>query len=165
MAIIGAFLGRLGVERIGRSRVMEISFESENPRTVMLAANTVADLYLVEQLEATFEGTQRATLWLGERLADLRQAVEVSESAVEAYRQQAGLVEGADTSLVAQQISQLSTQLILAKSTRAEAQARGVKQIPELPSSPPGMHNGQDKSDCRRECQCIGCSVSVKSDH
>jgi uncharacterized protein involved in exopolysaccharide biosynthesis len=138
VSIINTFGNRLSVKRLGRSRVIEISFESEDPRTVMLAANTIADLYLVEQLEATFEGTQRATNWLGDRLADLREAVELSESAVESYRQQEDLVVGADTSLVAQQISQLSTQLIIAKSTRAESQAR-LRQVTNLINSSGGV--------------------------
>jgi capsular exopolysaccharide synthesis family protein len=106
----------------------------------MLAANAVADLYLVEQLEATFEITQRATVWLGERLADLRAEVEMSESAVEAFREQAGLIEGAQSSLAAQQISELSTQQILARSARAEAEAR-LRQVTNLVNSSDSLNS------------------------
>lgn len=134
VGIIESFSNKLRVDRVGRSRVIQISFESESPRTAMLTANTVADLYLVEQLEANFEVTRRATRWLSDRLADLRDAVEISESAVEAYRKQAGLIEGTQASLTTQQISELSTQLVLSRSARAEAEAR-LRQVTNLVNS------------------------------
>jgi len=122
--IIDEFVKKLEVRRRGQSRVIEVAFESENPHTAALVANTIADLYLVEQLEAKFEMTQRATLWLSDRLSELRSAVESSELAVEKFRASAGLIEGEDATIAVQQISELNTQLVLARSARAEAEAR-----------------------------------------
>ena len=124
VGIIRAFLRNLEVSRRGHSRVIEIRFESKRPRTAVVIANAIADLYLVEQLEAKFEMTQRATLWLNDRLSELREKVEVTETAVEAYRKQAGLIEGEKASLASQQVSELNTQLVLVRSARAEAEAR-----------------------------------------
>jgi len=124
VAIIDSFLNRLKVARLGESRVVSIKFESINPETAVVAANTTAEFYLVEQLEARFEATQRATSWLSERLSGLREQVEQSESAVEAYKREAGLIQGKNVSLTAQQISELNTQLIVAQGERAEAEAR-----------------------------------------
>ena len=136
--IIEAFIQNLEVSRRGRSRVIDISFESENPRTAVQVANTIADLYVVEQLEARFETTQRATLWLSDRLSGLRETVEASEAAVEEYRQRAGLIEGERTSLAAQQISELNTELVLSRSARAEAEAR-LRQVETLLKSSNGV--------------------------
>ena len=138
VAIIDSFLEKLEVGRRGRSRVIEIAFESENPQTAVQGANAIADLYVVEQLEARFEMTQRATVWLSDRLAELRQAVEVSESAVEAYRERAGLIKGERASLASQQISELNTELVLARSARAEAEAR-LRQVRNLLKSSGGV--------------------------
>ncbi|MCK5274683.1 MAG: GumC family protein, partial [Alphaproteobacteria bacterium] len=138
VGIIDNFAEKLEVGRRGRSRVIEIAFESEEPRTAVLVANTIADLYLVEQLEAKFEMTQRATLWLNDRMSELRKEVKASELAVEVFRAKAGLVEGEHASLAAQQISELSTQLVLARSARAEADAR-LRQVRSLLNSANGV--------------------------
>ena len=126
--IIDTFLEQLEVAPEGRSRVITISFESESYETAALVANTVADLYLVEQLEAKFEATQRATKWLSTRLAELRGKVGVSERAVEKFRKKAGLIEGERVTLAAQEISELNTELLMARSKGAEAEAR-LKQL------------------------------------
>lgn len=124
VGVIDSFLGRLAVRPERRSRVIIISFESENPRTAALVANTVADLYLVEQLEAKFEATRRAAAWLSTRLAALREKVEAAERAVEKFRKKAGLIEGEHVTLAVQEISELNTELLMARNKGAEAEAR-----------------------------------------
>ena len=106
-------------------------------------ANTLAELYLVEQLEAKFEATKRATEWLNKRLTDLRAKMEASERAVEVYRNESGLVRGKDSTLITQQISELNTQLILARTKRAEADAR-LKQVESLLRSPGGADSAAE---------------------
>lgn len=123
-AVVDAFLERLDVSRQGLSRVIGIAFTSENPKTAANAVNTLADLYILDQLEAKYEATRRATQWLSEKIAELRQKVEGSEQAVEKFRVQAGLHQGTGGSLISQEISDLNTQLIIAKTARAEAEAR-----------------------------------------
>ena len=108
----------------GRSRVLTIAFVSEKPERAAKVANTLAELYLVEQLEAKYEATRLATEWLTDRTAEMREKVKASEDAVEAYRRQAGLIEGKGVTLASQQVAELNTQLILARSARAEAEAR-----------------------------------------
>ncbi len=133
--VINAFLANLEVETRGRSRVIDISFESTDPVKAARIANGVANLYLVEQLEAKFDATRRATAWLQDRLADLRKKVEASERAVEEFRRTADLIQvNENTTLAAQQTSELNTQLIIARSKRAEADAR-LKQVRNLLSS------------------------------
>src|SRR3546814_14571529 len=102
----------------GRSRVIRISFTIERQEVATRVANTLAVLYLVEQLEAKYEATRLATTWLNERVAELREKVVASERAVEAFRQQAGLIEGKGVTVASQQVSELSTQLILARGER-----------------------------------------------
>jgi capsular exopolysaccharide synthesis family protein len=75
------FLRRLDVRVAGRSRVINVSFTSSDPALAAQAANTVADLYLVEQLEAKFEATRSATNWLSSRLEDLQRKAEAAELA------------------------------------------------------------------------------------
>lgn len=133
------FIKRLSVQSKARSRVIEISVESMDPEKAALLVNTIADLYLVDQLEAKYEATKRATEWLSQRLVELRQKVEVSEKAVEDYRQQSGLIKGKDdVSIASVQISELSSQLIIARSRRAESEAR-LQQVERLMKSSAGV--------------------------
>lgn len=129
--IVDNFLERLEVLPDGRSRVIAVAFTSERPELAARIANTIADLYLVEQLEAKYEATRRAAEWLDERTAELRERVKASEDAVEAFRRQAGLIEGRGGTLATQQVAELNTQLILARTTRAEAEAR-LRQVQSL---------------------------------
>ena len=80
--IVDTFLDKLDVAAEGRSRVIAISFTSTGQDVSARVANTLAELYLVEQLEAKYEATRLATTWLNERVAELRQTVVESEQAV-----------------------------------------------------------------------------------
>lgn len=124
-AVVTELLDHVRAEPVDQSRVIAITVESRTPRKASRLANVIADVYLVNQLEAKYEASKRATEWLSQRLAQLRQTVEITERAVEDFRQEAGLVKGAsEAGLASTQISQLNSELIIAKSRRAEAEAR-----------------------------------------
>ncbi len=134
--ITNTFLKSLKVSPKGRSRVIVVEFTSEDSKTAAEVVNTHADLYIVEQLEVKFEATRRATAWLNERVVGLRRQVKETERAVEVFRQRSGLFEGPGegVTLNAQELSELNTQLILARTARAEAKAR-FQQVQVLVSS------------------------------
>ena len=129
--IVDTFLDKLEVLPDGRSRVLTISFVSEQPELAAKIANTIAEFYLVDQLEAKYEATRLASEWLTDRTAEMREKVKASEDAVEAFRRQAGLLEGKGVTLASQQVAELNTQLILARGTRAETEAR-LRQVQAL---------------------------------
>ena len=109
----------------GRSRVVSLTVEAESPAKAAKLANAVSDAYLVSQLDAKFEATQRTSIWLNKRLRELKEQVRASEQAVEQYRQEAGLIEGKNSSLsTADQMMSLNNQIVLAGTQRAEAEAR-----------------------------------------
>ena len=135
--IVDTVLGKLEVSAVGRSRVIRIAFTSENPRTAAAVANLLADFYIVSQLEAKFEATQRANEWLSGRLAELREAVNQAERAVEEFRQRSGLIQGKDATLKTQEISELNAQLVVERAKRAEAEAR-LRQVERLLNGPDG---------------------------
>ncbi|MEM7172507.1 MAG: polysaccharide biosynthesis tyrosine autokinase, partial [Pseudomonadota bacterium] len=137
--VIDSILGRLSVAPEGRSRVITISAESESPRTAALIANTLADIYIVSQLEAKFEATKRASSWLNDRVADLRVEVETAERAVEAYREQSGLIQGGrDATLTSEEVSELNAQYVIERTRLAEAEAR-LRQVEKVQNSAGGI--------------------------
>jgi polysaccharide biosynthesis transport protein len=122
--VIDRFLSHLNVSVDGLSRVIVVTFESESPETAASAANTLAELYIVSKLERKFEAAKAASQWINERVTDLRDRVEMAEAAAEQYRAQNDLIASNDVKLSTQEATELSAQLALARSQRAEAEAR-----------------------------------------
>jgi capsular exopolysaccharide synthesis family protein len=130
-AIIDQFLDRLTARQIPNTRTINFSFTSNRPDLAANVLNTMAELYLVARLEDRLDNAKRASEWLSARVHTLRQRVEQSEREVEEYRRHHNLFEGERTSLVGQQISDLSTKLTDAQieSTTAEANLAQVRRL------------------------------------
>ena len=142
-AVVARVRGAVAARIQGRSRVIVVTARSTDPRLAAAIANTLSELYLLEQLEAKFDATRRAADWLNGRVQELRGQVEASERAVEEYRQAHGLVQGKGTTVTEQQISEINTQLILARTKTAEAGAR-LRQIRALVDSEGGVESAAD---------------------
>lgn len=129
--LVDGFLGRLNVEPLDMSNVIKIHYTLENPKLAALIANEIADQYLLSQLDAKFEGTRKTTEWLNDQLAELKQKVEQSEKAVEHYRNEKGLAKAGTVTLSAEQLSEMNSELIVARVKRAELEAR-LRQVEAL---------------------------------
>ncbi len=142
--IINEFLDHLKVVPQGRSRVISVSFTSEDPHLAARIVNTLIDTYISQQLAAKLEPIERANKWLTMRLSVLREKVEAAETAVEKLRQEFGLVQGRPgTTLESQQVSELNTQLIMARAQGAEAEAR-LRSVKSLVNSPGGIESSAE---------------------
>lgn len=129
--VIDAVLQNLTVSNPPRSYTLNLSFESLNPKKAARVVNRLADLYLVDQLEVKFEATQRANEWLNERVSQLRSKVRSSEEAAQQFRERHQLVQTRSDGLVnEQQLAQINTQLVTAKTelARIEARQRQIEQ-------------------------------------
>ncbi|TYO85179.1 polysaccharide biosynthesis tyrosine autokinase [Oceanicella actignis] len=83
---IAAMRKRLSVSQQDLSRVIAIRFESADPDKAALIANAIADQYIVDQLEAKFDATRRASQWLSRRLDELAARLAEADAAVAAAR-------------------------------------------------------------------------------
>lgn len=124
IAVVSEVESRLEVSNDGRSLAIKIGFKGNTPQQAALTANTFADLYLVDQLETKFEATERANKWLSDRLAVLRDQVQAGENAVADFKKKNSLTEFSGATMTTAQASQISTQLIEARTLRAQAEAR-----------------------------------------
>ncbi|MGI9385445.1 MAG: GumC family protein [Methyloligellaceae bacterium] len=123
--ILDKFAGRLSVSAVERSRVISVNFSSKDPRTAADVANALASEYLTWQQGEKLRQNRDASKWLSAQIEELRQKVAVSEANVEKFRSKSGLFAGRNNlTLNAQQLSELNSQLILAKAQRTEAEAR-----------------------------------------
>jgi len=121
---VDRFLAQLDVTSKGRSRVITVAFTSINATLAAKVPNAVADAYIANQLLAKTSATAQATKWLDERVAELREQVLAADEAVESYRRRAGIVPIRDSTLLAQQISEASQELMRAKEQTAIAESR-----------------------------------------
>lgn len=135
---VTALIEALSIDLVRISSVASITATVEDAELAAAVANTLADVYLREQLEQEFGATEQAAAWLNERVTDLREEVEQSERAVEEFRQRQGLTETSDSTLIEQQISEVNSQLISARATTSEADAR-LRQTRELMQSEGGI--------------------------
>jgi succinoglycan biosynthesis transport protein ExoP len=131
-----AFATRLNVKRVGLTYIIEISFRSLSRERAARIANSVADAYIADQLNAKFEATQRASVWLLARIAELRSQSSFSERAVVDFKAKNNLINSGGRSMSEQQLSEINTQLIIARSNTAEAKAR-LDRITEIVRAEP----------------------------
>ncbi|MFZ4069756.1 MAG: GumC family protein [Caulobacterales bacterium] len=122
--VIDGVQKRIKVRREGMTLLIGISFKSKDPAKAALIANTIAELYLTHQLEAKFDATRRANVWLNERVAELKSDVDKAENAVAQYKADAGLITASGATLVESQLTNLNTQLVTARADLAEREAR-----------------------------------------
>lgn len=114
----------LDVRRVGFTNVIEIRFTSGNPEQSARVANAIADAYLADILEAKHEMGRRAGLWLEDRLKQLSQQTSESDKAVQKFKSDNNIVNTGRGLINEQQIGEVSTQIILARTQVAEAKAR-----------------------------------------
>ncbi|WP_299938814.1 polysaccharide biosynthesis tyrosine autokinase [uncultured Pelagimonas sp.] len=89
------------IRNIPSTLVFNISLTSTDPQKATLIANTLADLYILNQIEVKFEATERATNWLTGRVGELQDSLENAEAELKTFRARAEIVNA--ESLVAQE--------------------------------------------------------------
>ncbi len=122
--IISRFSNGMKVKRVRSTYVLAVSFTSRDPEKAARIANQIASSYLVDQLEAKYEVTKRATDWLNQRLGKLRENVRKSEKLVELYKARYNLQSTDGQTLDERQMAKLNEQLILARALTAEKRAK-----------------------------------------
>src|SRR5580704_8717162 len=118
------FKAHLTVKRIGLTYAIEIDFESLSPERAAQIANAIADAYVVDALEAKYQITRRAAVWLQDRLKELREQSSEAERAVVAYKTKNNIVDTGGALMNEQQLAELNSDLIQARAATAESKAR-----------------------------------------
>jgi uncharacterized protein involved in exopolysaccharide biosynthesis len=119
--------GKLTVYQVPDSNVIAIKYVAQDGKTAADVANTLAQTYVLSTREASSGSTGRAREWLSGQIDGLRSKVAASDAAVEKYRAEKGLFRTRETTLGAQEISELNTQITLAEAAASEAKARAAE--------------------------------------
>lgn len=122
---LGRFSNRLTIEPVLKSQIVKISFDSTDKELAAQVANAVAEAYIENDLEARSQMTQRANIWLTQRMQGLRKNLEESEKVLQRYREQENIIDnkGVVLSGSAKQLEEISTNLIAARQRMAEAES------------------------------------------
>ena len=128
----------LRVERFGMTYVLTIAVTASRPQAAQRLAEAVADAYLTDQLDAKAGATRRDSVWLTNRLNELRAELVRNEEAVAAVRQRYGLLQtdtpNGTTVVGKQPLDALSTQLEQAQADVA-AKRGAVDQVDHIRST------------------------------
>lgn len=111
------------VTRIGRSTALLIAYTTHDPQLSANIANAYAEAYMADQLNASFDATERTTAWLQSRLAELEANSRAAAEAVERFRSENGLTATNGRLVTEQQLAQLNIELSAALADTARATA------------------------------------------
>lgn len=122
-AILVRFDDQLSVEPVRRSRLVQVSFESQDPNVAAKALNALTSNYIQENLESRWDAAQKASEWLSQQLQSFKAKLEKSEDDLQLYAQDNGLLfletEKGDTeNIVDERLRQLQDELTKAQADR-----------------------------------------------
>jgi uncharacterized protein involved in exopolysaccharide biosynthesis/Mrp family chromosome partitioning ATPase len=118
------FAQNLDVTQSGKAYVLQASFTSTSPVKAAEIVNRLTDLYVERQLQDKLAATQKANLWLTDRLRTQQQEVLESERSAAELRSKYQFVAGKGASLTETRLDQLNRALIETRNAEAEKQAK-----------------------------------------
>jgi len=135
-AMLGLIKGKLEVNLIKRTKLIEISFESHSAQMAADVANTLVEVYIRDSLESRIEMTRQATGWMRERTTSLKQQLSQAENKLQTFIEQEGLVvmdsaEGVE-SLSAKELTELTSHSLSVRAKVAELSQRYGSKHPKL---------------------------------
>ena len=150
-AIVNSFLGKLKIEPIHNSRLVNIHFESVDPNLAAQVANTLAQAYIDWNLGLRLKTQQNVSNILDEQVKEARGKLDASEQALQQYREKYGVAaisgkggEGPEgkQDIIRPKLMQVNTQLVDAIKNRIEAEiqyknARETLKVPGKAESLP----------------------------
>jgi len=127
-AILHRFASRLSVEPLRQSRLVQISFESENRELAANIVNALTAAYIEQNLEQRWEATQKAAEWISQQLQSLKVKLEKSEDDLREYAQANGLLflesePGKPENIINGRLRQLQEELTRAQAERYQKES------------------------------------------
>jgi succinoglycan biosynthesis transport protein ExoP len=114
----------VAVSRVNRSAVLAVSFRSTDKLLAARITKAYATAYLSDQLNANFDATESASVWLQQRLTDLRERSQQAALEAANFKAKNGLTSANGELMSEQQLADLTKQLIVAQSDAASTSAR-----------------------------------------
>ncbi|MBI3484628.1 MAG: polysaccharide biosynthesis tyrosine autokinase, partial [Acidobacteria bacterium] len=143
VSLIGRFRGQLNVQLVRTTRLVEVRFESADPKIAADVPNELAALYIEGNFRKKYESTLQAQQWMSGQLSELKNKMEKAHESLVGYERENqiyALSEGQNVTL--QKLGQLNQELTVAESERMakESQYQMIKSrrlddLPQVSSS------------------------------
>jgi capsular exopolysaccharide synthesis family protein len=134
----------LTVRSAGETRLVEIFYESPNPKLAADFANALVSEYIEQSQEMRWESTQHTAEWLTRHLDDMKATLEQLEAQLQDYAQTSGLTFTSEKDDVAEnRLAQLQGELAKAQADRIakeasleDAKNKQADSLPEMLDDP-----------------------------
>lgn len=123
-ATLERFRKHLGVKRVNRTYLVQISFRSTDRESAAAVANATAAAFIRDLLQSKAQVNSGISNWLEPRLSDLRERVNAADRAVQQFKAQHDLVYVGARSLLQEQLGDLGRQLGIARARVFEEKAK-----------------------------------------
>jgi succinoglycan biosynthesis transport protein ExoP len=132
--LVSAFIGRVDIQPIRGSRLVDVYFSSSDPKYAAMAANALVDEYVTQNLQLKLQSTQNMLDWLDKELQNQQQKVQDSERQLAEYRDRQNAMSLDDkNNLVTSRLNHLNDELIKAKTERIQKESL-YNQVRSLPA-------------------------------
>jgi succinoglycan biosynthesis transport protein ExoP len=137
--LLGIFRGNLKVAPIRGTRLIQVTYESHQPKQAAEIANAIIESYKNQYLQSHYDATTETSAWLTKQLSDLKTNVEDSEKKLTDYEKVSGIIslstassdsgggsgggEAQIHSVVIQKLDALNAELTAAEGIRIEKEA------------------------------------------
>ncbi|MBW8191446.1 polysaccharide biosynthesis tyrosine autokinase [Neiella marina] len=122
--VLQDFSQRLNISPVNNTQLVRISFYAHQPELAAAVANAMGEAYIESHMDAKLSMAQKASDWLSSRLDELQIGLRQSERRLQAFREQAGLIDiDGKVGLVSREMNDLTEQLMLSKKRRDESKA------------------------------------------
>ncbi len=142
--LINSLLGRITVEPIRGTRLVEITFDAEDPIFAASALNNLFDEFIDMNIEARYQATEQASEFLIKQITSLQAEVSQKERELQSYGAEKNIIALSDTeTTIIDKLGELNSALTSAQIERVNKEAyyseiRGASPdyIPEALTNP-----------------------------
>jgi len=154
---------RYAVASAGRSRVINISYQSPLPDVAQRLANALTDAFLDDQRNEGANSREVATSWLWQELQQLDGQIRAADEKIQQFRRNKGLMRGANAPITSERLTSIGQQLAAAEAARAESLAR-LKEIKSEqergPTDAPSVLSSRTIADLKQHLTTVSAQLA-----
>src|SRR5690242_9660532 len=149
---------RYSIASAGRSRVINISYQSALPDVAQRLANALTTAFLEDQRNEGASSREIASSWLWKELQQLDRQLREADDKIQQFRRNKGLMRGATAPITSERLTTIGQQLATAEAARAEALAR-LKEIKSEqergPTDSPSVLSSRTIGDLKQQLTAV----------
>ena len=173
MRLAGDYLAKLEIRPVAGTSLVKIKFTTPDPALSARLANAHANSYLRYGVDLRVQSNDEASEFLKQRLTKFKERVEQSETALNSYRKNKGIIAVDEKeNVIIDRWLDLTKNLNKAEAERIglEAQIRSIRggnfdEIPAVRNNPviSGLKSELAKSECGVRCAVEGIQTGVSA--